>query len=89
MSCIWDILFSIYLVSKSSAAKPQNFGDISGALKTTWAKFGDFEFFFLKREGYIDITRAKINLGSHDLHVRSYSKIIDKVVFRSPKTGQK
>ena len=52
MSCIWDILFNIYLVSKSLAAKPQNFVDISGAQKTTWGKFGDFDFFYLKKKGY-------------------------------------
>ena len=50
------------------AAKSQNFVDISGAQKPTWAKFLEFDFFFyLKRQGYIDITSAKINLGSHHL----------------------
>ena len=56
-SCIRDIKFKIYGVSKSiPAAKSQNFVHISRALKPTWAKFLEFNFFYLKRQGYIDIT---------------------------------
>ena len=44
------------------------------APKPTWAKCLEFEFFYLKRQGYIDITRTKINLGSHhcerDCHLK-------------------
>ena len=55
-SCIRNIKFKIYWLSKSiPAAKPQNFVDISGAQKPTWAKFWEFEFFHLKRQGYTDI----------------------------------
>ena len=70
-SCIRDISFEMYEVSKSIPAKSQNFVDISGAQKPTWTKFLEFDFFFnLKRQGYIDISRAKINLGSHHLHTQ-------------------
>ena len=58
-SCIWDIKFKIYGVPKSiPAAKFQNFVDISVVQKPTWAKFLEFDFFYLKRQGYIDITRT-------------------------------
>ena len=68
-SCIWDIKFKIYWVSKSiPAAKQQNFVNISGAQKPTGTIFWEFEFFYLKRQGYIDITRTKINLWSYHLH---------------------
>ena len=61
-SCIWDILFTMYEVSKSIiAAKSQNYVDSSGAQKPTWAKSLEFDFFNLKRQ---DIT----NLGSQHLH---------------------
>ena len=50
ISCIWDIKFKIYVVSKSvSAAKSQNIFDISEAQKPTWAKFLEFNFFYLKK----------------------------------------
>ena len=68
-SCTRDIRFKIYWVPKSiPAAKYQNFVDISGAQKPTWAKFLELRFFYLKRQGYINITRTKINLWSHHLH---------------------
>ena len=45
-SCIQDIKFKIYWVSKSiPAAKSQNFVDISVAQKHTGTKFLEFEFF--------------------------------------------
>ena len=45
-SCIQDIKFKIYSVSKSIlAARAQNFVSISGAQKPAWAKFLEFEFF--------------------------------------------
>ena len=47
---------------QNPAAKSQNFIDISGAQKPAWANF------YLKRQGYTDITRTKINLWSHHLH---------------------
>ena len=51
-SCIWDVKFKVYWVSKSiPAAKSQNFVDISGAQKPIWAKFLEFEFFYLERQG--------------------------------------
>ena len=63
---IWDIKFKIYGVSKFiPAAKSQNFVDISGAQKPTWSKFLEFEFFHLKRPGYIDITRTKSACAWH------------------------
>ena len=47
-SCIWNVKFKIYWVTKSiPAAKSQNFVDILGAQKLTLAKFLDFVFFFL------------------------------------------
>ena len=54
--------FKIYLVAKSIPAAKfcQNFVDILGGQKVTWAN--------LKSQYYIDITRTKINLGSHHLH---------------------
>ena len=68
-SYIRDINLKIYCVSKSiPTAKSQNFVDISEAQKPTWAKVLEFDFFYLKRKGYIDITRTKINLWSHRLH---------------------
>ena len=71
-SCIQDIELKIYWMSKSiTATKSQKFFYISGAQKLTWAKFLEFEFFFfiyMNRQGYIDITRKKINLSSHHLH---------------------
>ena len=45
-SWIWDILVKICKVSKSiPAIKSQNFVNISGAQKHTWAKFLEFDFF--------------------------------------------
>ena len=56
-----------YDVSKSiPAAKFQNFV----GKKSTWVKLLEFDFFYLKRQGYIDITRANINLMSHHLHTQ-------------------
>ena len=63
--------------------------DILGAQKSTWAQFLEFDYFYLKREVYIDIARAKINLGSHISIHKSYNEIVDKIVFMSAKTGQK
>ena len=66
-SCIWDISFKMYDVSKSiPVAKSQNFV----GKKPTWVKFLEFDLFYLKRQGYIDITKASINLGSHHLHTQ-------------------
>ena len=49
----------MYEVSKSIlAANSQNFVDISGAQKPTWAKFLEFDFCYLKRQGYINIARG-------------------------------
>ena len=70
-SCIWDITFRMYEVSKSiPAAKCQNFVNISRAQKPIWTKVLEFDFFYLKRQGYIDINRAKINLESYHLHAQ-------------------
>ena len=61
-SYIWNIKFKIYGMSKSiPVAKAQNFVNISGTQKPTWVKFLKFDF-YRKTEGYIDITRTKINL---------------------------
>ena len=61
----------IYWVSKSiPAAKPQNFVEISEAQKLHGQNIWNLIFFYLKRQGYIDITRTKINLGSHHLHTQ-------------------
>ena len=87
-SCIQDIKFKLYWVSKSiPAPKSQNCVEISGAQKPTWAKFLESEFFYLKRQDYIDITRRKINLWSHPRYTYSYNEIVDKIVFNNPKTG--
>ena len=49
-SCTWDSKFKIYWVSKSiTAAKSQNFVNISGAQKHTWEKLLEFEFFLSKK----------------------------------------
>ena len=49
-SCIWDIKLKIYGVSKSIlAAKSQNFVEISGVQKPTWAKFLEFGFFLCEK----------------------------------------
>ena len=47
--------------------------------KPTWAKFLEFDFFYLKRQSS-DITRKKIKLGSHHLIHKSYNEIFDKIV---------
>ena len=45
-SCIQDIKFKFYWVSKSiPAAKSQDSVDISGAQKPIWAKLLEFDFF--------------------------------------------
>ena len=54
-------------VKSIPAAKSQNVVDISGAQNSTLANFLEFTFFYLKRQGYIDIARAKIQLGLHHL----------------------
>ena len=51
-------------------AKSQNFVGILGAQKPTWAKLLEFDFFYLKTQGYGDITRTKITLGS--IHLLAY-----------------
>ena len=87
-SCIRDIKFKIYLASKSiPAAKSQNFVDISGEQKPTWAKCLAFGFFYLKRQGYIDIIRAKINLGSNHLHTKIF-KLLIKLYLWAQKQGK-
>ena len=49
-SCIRDIKFKIFWVSKSiPVAKSQNFVDISRAQKPTWAKFLEFESFLSEK----------------------------------------
>ena len=48
-SWILDISFKMYEVSKSvPAAKSQNFVNISGVQKPTWAKFWECDFFIWK-----------------------------------------
>ena len=62
-SCFQDVKFQIYWVSKSiPAVKSQTFVDNSGA-ENFWNLI-----FLLKRQGYADITRTKINLWSYHLH---------------------
>ena len=72
-SCIQDMKFKIYQVSISiPAVKSQNIANISGTQKPTWAKYLEFDFFFyLKRQGYIDITRTKINFGGHIIFIHN------------------
>ena len=66
----------------------KRFVDNSGVQKTTWAKFFRFHFFYLKRQGYIDIIRATIDLWSHIIFIhKSYNEIVDKIIFINPKTG--
>ena len=55
-------------VKSIPAAKSQNIVDISGAQNSTLANFLEFTFFYLKRQGYIDIATAKIKLGLHHLY---------------------
>ena len=65
-------------MSKSiPAAKSQNFVNISGAQNPHG---------HLKKQVYIDITRRKINLWSHNIH--AYNAIADRIVFISPKKGK-
>ena len=71
-SCTWGIRFKIYWMPKSiPTAKYQNFYWQTGVQKPTRAKFLEFRFFCLKRQGYINITRTKINLWSHHLHTKT------------------
>ena len=87
---IRDIKFKIYWVSKSiPAAKSQNFVDVSWAQKTKCAKFLEFNFLYLNRQGYIDITEQKSTCGCIILIHKSYNEIVDKILFISSKTGQK
>ena len=49
-SCIWEISFKMYEVSKSvPAAKSQNFVSIAGPQKPTWAKFLEFDYFLFEK----------------------------------------
>ena len=81
-SCIPNIKFKIYCVSKSiPVAKSQNVVKISGAQKPSWAKCLKFNFFYLKRQGYSDITRRKINWGHIIFIHQSYNEIVDKIKF--------
>ena len=53
-SCIQDIKFKFYWVSKSiPAAKSQDSVDISGAQKPRWAKLLEFDFFFIWKDKVI------------------------------------
>ena len=54
------------------------FVDISGVQNPIWAKFLEFDFFYLKRQVYVDITRTKINLGSHHLQTNLIMKLLIK-----------
>ena len=51
--------------------------------------FGIWIYFYLKRQGYIDITRTKSTWGHIMFVHKSYNEIIDEIIFISPKTGQK
>ena len=86
-----DIKFKIYWLSKSiPAAKSQNFVDISGAQKPIWAEFLEFDFFYLKRQGYIDITRAKINFGvTSSSHTNLTMKLLIKLYLLAQKQGKR
>ena len=55
------------------AAKFQNSADISGAQKPTWAKFLEFDFFYLKRQGYIQNSPWGQFIFLH----KSFNKIVD------------
>ena len=66
-SCIWVIWVKLFQLLKSiPASKSHDFVKISGAQKSTCAKFLQFDFFYQKRQGYI----AKISLGLHHLHTQ-------------------
>ena len=85
-SCIWDIMFRMYEVSKSiPAAKSQNFVNISRAQKPIWAKILEFEFFCVKRQSYIDIARTEINLVDIILTM----KLLTKLYLLAQNVGQK
>ena len=55
------------------AAKFQNSADISGAQKPTWAKFLEFDFFYLERQGYIQ----KSPWGQFIFLHKSFNKIVN------------
>ena len=80
-SCIPNIKFKIYCVKIHTSCKISNVVKISGAQKPSWAKCLKFNFFYLKRQGYSDITRRKINWGHIIFIHQSYNEIVDKIKF--------
>ena len=83
----WDIKFKIFWVPKPIlTAKSQNLVNTSEAQKPTWAKFLEFGFFYPKRQGYIDITRKKNQLG---VTSSSYVNLIRKLLIKSHLFAQK
>ena len=71
------------------AAKSQNFVNISGA-QNRWAKYLEFIFFFLKRQGYVDISPEQKSTWCHIIFIhKSCNEIVNKIVFISLKAGHK
>ena len=86
-SCIRDITFKIYWVSKSiTAAKSQNFVNISGAQKHTWEKLLEFEFFFIWKDKVMQILpEQKSTCGHIIITHKSYMKLLIKSYFLAQK----
>ena len=76
-SGIWDILFKIYLVSKSiPATKFQNFVDASGPQKPMCTKFLKFDcFFYLKRQNFRYYHEKKSSWAHIIFIYKSYNEI--------------
>ena len=64
-SCIWNIKSKIYQVSKSIPAAKfcQNFVDILGGQKSTWANFLEFGFFLSEKKTLYRYHQNKNQLG--------------------------
>ena len=83
---IWEIKFKIYQVSKSIlAVKSQTLLTFQRHKNPHGQDAWNLNFFFhLKREGHIDITRTKINLGSHccekDCHFKKILPFVLKYI---------
>ena len=85
-SCIRDINFRIYWVSKSiPAAKSQNFINILGAQKPTWTNFLEFDFLFEKTRIY----RYYWNKNQLMITSCSYINLTMKLLIKSYSLAQK
>ena len=58
----------------------QNFGNILGVQKPTWAHFLEFGFFCLRKQDYVVITRTKISWFHIILIHKSYNEVVYKIL---------